>query len=162
MRASNSSGPVALGSCLTAAPRSVNTDLFSVSIRQGFSGRYSPRMSVAAQAELITDDPRCDGSFAEDLRELKRFWDLSREHGGLLTCSQAAKILDVTSSHVSAWRHQGRLSSFEVLGTRMLPAGEVMGLRRERDQGIRHAGGRGLKAPSLVELAKAALKDAKE
>lgn len=117
-------------------------------------------MSVAAQSELITDDPRCEGSFSDDWKELRRFWELSREHHGLLSTGQAAKILNIPSGHVSALRSNGRLSSFVVLGSRMVSASEVMALRKERDEGVRHAGGRGLKAPSLVELAKSVMDDA--
>ena len=119
-------------------------------------------MSVAAQAELITDDPRCDGSFADDLREWKRFLQLSREHGGLLTSGQAAKLLDVSTGQVGVWCSRGRLTSFLILGARMVAAPEVLLLRQERDLEIRQSGGRGIKAPSLAALALAAYEDAKE
>jgi hypothetical protein len=120
-------------------------------------------MSVAAQAELITDDPRCGESVSDVLREWKRYRQLCKEHGGLLTTGQAAKILDVASGQVSSWCHRGRLPSFDVLGARMIPAPEVLMLYKERtEEGVRTAGGRGVKAPSLSELARACWDDLSE
>lgn len=112
-------------------------------------------MSVAAQAELITDDPRCGESVSDVLREWKRFRQLCKEHGGLMTSGQAAKIIGVPPGQISVWCSRGRLTSFEVLGARMVAAPEVLALYKERaEEGIRNGAGRGVKAPSLAELAR--------
>lgn len=116
-------------------------------------------MSVAVlQPELISDDPRCEDSqgIMADVRE---FVAASREFGGLLTSGQAAKILDVSSGQVSSWALRGRLRSKMVLGVRMVSAGEVLALRRERSSGVLQTGGRGHKAASLSDLVSAAWDD---
>jgi hypothetical protein len=114
-------------------------------------------VSVAAvhQPELISDDPRCEASTAEILGEWKRFRDLSKEHGGLLTSGQAARLLGVSPGQVGSWILRGRFTSFKVLGARMVPAPEVIALLKERQEEDPHLGGRGQKAPSLAELARA-------
>lgn len=113
-------------------------------------------MSVAAvhQPELISDDPRCEASTAEILGEWKRFRELSKEHGGLLTTGQAGKLLGVPPGQISTWILRGRFTSFKVLGARMVPAPEVIALLKERQKEDPHLGGRGQKAPSLAELAR--------
>lgn len=118
--------------------------------------------AVIHQPELIDDDPRCEASTSEILGEWKRFRQLSKEHGGLLTSSQAAKILDVSNAQMGTWRARGRITGFVILGTCMVPAPEVLALLKERQEGIRQSGGRGMKAPSLAELARAAYEDTKE
>jgi len=77
----------------------------------------------------------------------------------LITVSQAAKILDVTSGQVSTWAGRGRIKAKVVLGVRMVSAGEVLALRRERaSEGVR-TGGRGMKAASLADMVSAAWED---
>lgn len=115
-------------------------------------------MVAIAQAELITDDPRLEGSQGI-LADVREFMDASRECGGLLTVGQAAKILGVSSGHLSAWAGRGRIKAKVVLGVRMVSAGEVLALRRERlSQGI-SVGGRGHKAASLADMVSAAWQD---
>lgn len=114
-------------------------------------------MAVALQAELISDDPRCESQgIMADIRE---FMDASRECGGLLTVGQAAKILDVPSNQVSAWAGRGRIKAKVVLGVRMVSAGEVLALRKERDSDGVSLGGRGRKSASLAGLVSAAWQD---
>jgi len=115
-------------------------------------------MAIALQAELISDDPRHEASqgIMADVRE---FVQASKEFHGLLTPGQACKILEVSPGQMSVWLRRERIRSKVVLGVRMVSAGEVMALHRERNQeGIR-TGGRGLKAPSLAELSAAAWED---
>lgn len=121
-------------------------------------------MSVAAvhQPELISDDPRCEASTAEILGEWKRFRQLSKDHGGLLTTGQAGKLLGVPPGQISTWILRGRFTSFKVLGARMVPAPEVVALLKERQSEDLSQGGRGLKAPSLSELARAMWADLDE
>lgn len=114
-------------------------------------------MVTIAQAELITDDPRIEGNGI--MADILEFIQASRECGGLLTVSQAAKILDVPSNQVSAWAGRGRIKAKVVLGVRMVSAGEVLALRRERStEGVR-LGGRGLKAASLADIVSTAWED---
>ena len=115
-------------------------------------------MALAAQMDLITDDPRDDAPQGV-MADLREFVQASRECQGLLTPGQAAKILDVTSGQVSVWVARGRIKSKVVLGVKMLSAGEVLALYRERQQEIRASGGRGIKAPSLSALASSAWED---
>jgi len=115
-------------------------------------------MVAASQADMFPDLPAGDstcGVFAE----LREFWRASQELGGLLTQTQAARILDVPTGQLCTWVRRGRLTSREVAGVRMVSALEVLVLRRERDAKDRHVGGRALKAPSLAELAAAARAD---
>lgn len=117
-------------------------------------------MSAAAvQPELINDDPRCETSKGV-IGEVRAFVDASREMSGLLTCGQAAKILGVSSGNVSTWVARGRLRARCVLGVKMVSGGDVLAFYKERtEQGIRRSGGRGVKAPTFVDLAKAAWED---
>jgi len=109
--------------------------------------------ATSEQFDLITDDPRCEDPIANPFKEFKKFRDLQKEHGNLLTVSQAARILDVSSSQVSVWVSRQRFTSFICMGARMIPAAEVVALYRERTyEGIRK--GSRTKAPSLAELAK--------
>lgn len=113
-------------------------------------------MSVAAeQFDLITDDPRTDDAGPSAIKEFRRFRSLQKEHGNLLTSGQAARILGVPSSQVSAWVARQRFTSFVCMGARMIPASEVIALYKERtEQGIRTGAGQGMKAPSLAEMAR--------
>jgi hypothetical protein len=115
-------------------------------------------MSVAVtQYDLITDDPRVE--FAGVRAGIQEFVQATKELGGLLTMTQAGKILDVPSSQVSVWAARGRIRSKVVLDVKMVSAGDVMALHKERtEEGIR-TGGRGMKAPSLADIAKAAWDD---
>lgn len=115
-------------------------------------------MAVAAQAELISDDPRCEPAqgIMADVRE---FIQASKDFHGLLTPGQACKILDVSPGQMSVWLRRERLRSKVVLGVRMVSAGEVMALHKERSSEVRSVGGRGHKAASLSELAAAAWDD---
>jgi len=122
----------------------------------------SPVAVSAARPELISDDPRRAPSFADDLAELQTYFDLTREHGELLTSSQAALILGVTTGQIATWRARGRITSFLVLGVPMVPASEVAALYRERAASISHRGGRGVKAPSLAALVRAGYRDTQE
>jgi hypothetical protein len=110
------------------------------------------------QADLITDDPRCESpqGIMEDIREFVR---ASKECNGLLTVGQASKILDVGSNQISVWAARGRIKSRVVLGVRMVSAGEVVALRRERAEGVVPVGGRGNKAASLADMVAEAWKD---
>lgn len=111
--------------------------------------------ATAEQFDLITDDPRCEDTLGNPFKEFKRFRELQKEHGNLLTISQAARILDVTSSQVSVWVSRQRFTSYTCLGAKMIPAIEVIALYKERaEEGIRTGAGRGVKAPSLAEMAK--------
>ena len=110
--------------------------------------------ATAEQFDLITDDPRVDDAGPKAIGEFKRFRQLQKEYGNLLTPSQAARILDVSSGQISVWVSRQRFTSFVCLGTTMIPASEVLALYKERtEEGIR-SGGRGKQAPSLAELAK--------
>lgn len=116
-------------------------------------------MSLAAsQLDLITDDPRVSG-ISGAIAEFRAFYQASRELHGLLTQSQAAKILDVDSSQVCTWVRKGRLSSRVVCDVRMVSAGEVLALHKERELDGPRGGGRGRKAPSLSDLSAAAYED---
>lgn len=114
-----------------------------------------PSAVTAEQFELVTDDPRRD-SISDELRQ---WWQASREMRGLLTQTQAALILGVQTGQIASWIKRGRLSSRMVAGVRMVGGGEVTALLHERNQEIRCAGGRGVKAPSLSSLADAAWED---
>jgi hypothetical protein len=125
-----------------------------------FARSYVFRMPVvtAEQFDLITDDPRREG-YQGLLAELREFHAATQELGGLLTQGQAAKILNVSASQVGVWTSRGRLRSRCVAGVRMVAAGEVTALLRERMAGVVHPVGRGHKAPSLADVAKAAWAD---
>lgn len=115
-------------------------------------------MSVAiTQYDLITDDPRVE--FVGVRAGIHEFIQSSKDLGGLLTPTQAAKILDVTSGQISVWAARGRIRSKVVLDVKMVSASDVLALHKERtEEGIR-TGGRGMKAPSLADMAKAAWND---
>jgi hypothetical protein len=112
---------------------------------------------TAEQADLITDDPRCATSAA--VSDFREYWNATRDLHGLLTQTQAARILNVKSGQVCTWVRRGRLTSRVVAGVRMVSAGEVLALVKERQKEIRHAGGQGVKAPSLSDLVEAAMRD---
>jgi len=112
---------------------------------------------TAEQADLITDDPRCEASVG--VSDLREYWNATRDLHGLITQSQAARILGVQSGQIGNWTSRGRLSSRVVAGVRMVSAGEVAALLKERQTEIRRAGGRGVKAPSLAGLVEDAMKD---
>lgn len=114
--------------------------------------------AAAQQYDLITDDPRVD-SDSSFLAELGEYLRAARELRGLMTQSQAKRILQVPSGQISTWITRGRLSSRMVVGVRMVSAAEVVALHKERQHEIRKSGGRGIKAPSLAELAQAAWED---
>lgn len=115
-------------------------------------------MSVtAAQFDLITDDPRTE--FPGIRAGILEFIHASKEMGGLLTMTQAAKILDVTSGQISVWASRGRIRSRVVLEVKMVAASDVIALHKERTQEGLRTGGRGMKAPSLADMAKAAWDD---
>lgn len=111
---------------------------------------------TAEQFDFPLDDPRVESSTFAELRE---FWDASKRLGGLLTQSQAARILGVGPGSISNLVLNERLSCATVAGVRMVSAVEVMVLHKERLKGIKNAGGRGLKGPSLAELVKLASDD---
>lgn len=115
-------------------------------------------MAIAAQIDLITDDPRCEpsGGILDDVRQ---FIAASREHKGLLTLGQAAKILDVGSNQVSVWVARQRLKSVVVLGVKMVSAGEVVALHRERLLEGPAKGGRGHRVANLSDMVSAAWQD---
>lgn len=113
-------------------------------------------MAAVAQAELISDDPRCEVSQGV-MADVREFVQASREFHGLLTPGQACKILDVSSGQMSVWLRRGRLRSKVVLGVRMVSAGEVMALHKQRTQEGVRVGGR--KAASLADVAAAAWED---
>jgi len=113
---------------------------------------------AAQQFELISDDPRCEDSLVSELRE---FWKATREMHGVLTQTQAARILGVSAGQVGVWMQRGRLTVRVVAGARMVGGAEVAALLRERQSEIRASGGRGIKAPSLAELSAAAWQDLK-
>lgn len=93
------------------------------------------------------------------MADLREFVTASKECNGLLTPKQAAKLLDVPSGQISVWCARQRLKSVVVLGVKMVSAGEVLALYRERSsEGVR-TGGRGMKAPSLVDMVSAAWED---
>jgi hypothetical protein len=115
-------------------------------------------MVAIAQAELISDDPR-DPSKGGMWADIRHFIDVSRECGGLITVGQASKILGVNSGQVSVWASRGRIKSTDVLGTKMVSAGEVLALHRERQEGVQSVGGRGHKSASLADMAVSAWKD---
>jgi len=114
-----------------------------------------PSAVTPEQFELVTDDPRRE-SITDELRQ---WWKASREMRGLLTQSQAALILGVQTGQVGSWIRRGRLTARVVAGVRMVGGAEVTALLHERNQEIRCAGGRGVKAPSLSSLADAAWED---
>lgn len=115
-------------------------------------------MAVVLQAELISDDPRCDAPQGI-VADLKEFVAASRECGGLLTVGQAGKILDVPSSQVSVWASRGRIKAKVVLGVRMVSAKEVLALYRERiTEGVK-VGRRPAYASTLSDMVAAAWED---
>ena len=93
------------------------------------------------------------------MADVREFIQATKELHGLLTPGQACKILDVSTGQMSVWTRRGRISSKMILGVRMVSAGEVMALLRERNQEAVRAGGRGVKAPSLSALAASAWED---
>lgn len=115
-------------------------------------------MAVALQAELISDDPRQESSQGV-MADVREFIQATKEFHGLLTPGQACKILEVSPGQMSVWLRRERLRSKVVLGVRMVSAGEVMALHRERNSEGLRTGGRGLKAPSLSDLAASAWED---
>lgn len=114
--------------------------------------------AAVQQFDLITDDPRVD-SEPGLIAELSEYLRAARDLRGLMTQSQAKRILQVPSGQISTWITRGRLSSRMVVGVRMVSAAEVVALLKERQHEIRKSGGRGVKAPSLAELAQAAWED---
>jgi hypothetical protein len=116
-------------------------------------------VAITNQPELITDDPRRDADASGVFAELQDYFRISRELGGLLTQSQAARILNVATGSISSLVLRGRLSCAMVAGVRMVSASEILALRKERSSEARAVGGRGLKSPSLAELTKAAWED---
>lgn len=111
--------------------------------------------ATAQQYDLITDDPRCEENGPKAIQEFRRFRDLQKEHGNLLTTGQAARIIGVPTSQIGAWVGRQRFTSFLVMGARMIPAAEVIALYKERtEEGIRTGAGQGSKAPSLAEMAR--------
>ena len=112
--------------------------------------------TASAQAqghpELISDDPRCESPVAGVYLEWKRFRELSKEYGGLLTTGQAAKLLDVTTSYLSTMISRGRFTRFTVLGSSMIPAPEIILFAKQRAEGSFRAGGRANQSVSLGDL----------
>jgi len=111
---------------------------------------------TAEQFDLITDDPRVECS---SLSELRQFWQASKELGGLLTQSQAARILNVDAGCIHMWIQRGKLQSREVAGVRMVGGVEITALLRQRKTEAKNVGGRGHKSPSLCDLIEAAKAD---
>jgi hypothetical protein len=115
-------------------------------------------MTLALQAELISDDPRCDAPRGV-IADIKEFLAASKECGGLLTVGQAGKILGVSSSQVSVWASRGRIKAKVVLGVRMVSAQEVLALYRERlSEGVK-VGRRPAYAATLSDMVAAAWED---
>jgi len=115
-------------------------------------------MAIAAQVELITDDPRCEApqGLVADVRE---FLAASKECGGLLTVGQAGKILGVSSNQASVWAARGRIKAKVVLGVRMVSAKEVLALHRQRlSEGVK-AGRRPAGSASVADMVDAAWHD---
>lgn len=116
-------------------------------------------MAVAAQIDLISDDPRCDASSQGIMADIREFVSASRECGGLLTVGQASKVLGVPSNQVSVWAARGRIKARVVLGVRMVSAGETLALLRERNaEGIK-VGRRPASAASLSDMVSSAWED---
>lgn len=113
---------------------------------------------TAEQFDLITDDPRRE-EYPGMMAEISQFYQASRELGGLLGQSQAARILEVNQGMITKWINKGRLQSRVVAGVRMVSGAEVKALYLERANGERLKGGRGNKAPTLVELTNLAWQD---
>ena len=118
--------------------------------------------AITNQPELISDDPRREPTQAGILAELQDFFRISKELRGLLTQSQAAKMLGVAHGSISSLVVRGRLSSAMVAGVRMVSAAEILALHKERSAEDRALGGRGLKVPSLSTLVEAAWQDTKD
>lgn len=110
------------------------------------------------QFDLISDDPRCESSMGI-MEELREFFTASKELGGLLSQSQAARILNVGTGSISSLVLRGRLSTRMIAGVRMVSAAEVLAFHREKQSEARNAGGRGIKSPSLSELVESAKAD---
>lgn len=116
-------------------------------------------MAVAAsQIELINDDPRCE-PVAGVLSEVREFVKISKEWKGLLTVGQAARILQVSTGQMSVWCARQRIKSKVIAGVKMVSAGEVVALQRERASEAPAKGGRGIKAASLADMVEAAWED---
>jgi hypothetical protein len=111
---------------------------------------------VAQQFDLISDDPRAQPSALSELRE---FWQASKELGGLLTQSQAAKILDIAPGSIAVWVQKGKLQTRTVAGVRMVGGIEITALLRQRQTEAKSVGGRGHKSASLADLTAAARED---
>jgi hypothetical protein len=112
--------------------------------------------TTAEQFDLISDDPRRESGIFDELLDFVR---ASKEHRGLITMTQAARLLGVTAGQVSVWVSRGRLSIVTMMGVKMVSAGETLALMNERRAGEVRKGGRGNKAPDLADFASAAWDD---
>ena len=116
---------------------------------------------TAEQFELITSDPRAEKVFSV-MDEWRKFRELSKQEGGLITAGAAGKFLGVPTGQVNSWMSRGRLSVFELQDVKFLSGREVMALYKEREVEGPRTGGRGKKAPSLAEVVRAAAEDMSE
>jgi hypothetical protein len=121
---------------------------------------HAAAIGAPEQFELPIKDERSP-AVSDIFGEVREFRRVSMEEGGLITAGQAALVLGVSSSHVSAWRLNGRLSGWKFLGTPFVSAAEVMALAKERAEIGPRKGGQGVKAPSLRELVAAGMADRK-
>lgn len=94
--------------------------------------------------------------------EVREFVAAYRDCGGLMTVSQAARLLGVHAGCVSGHTRSGRLSSRVVLGLKMIPASEVFAFYREKVAGNVSPGRypKGVVVPTAAEGADAAWNEA--
>jgi hypothetical protein len=114
---------------------------------------------MIAQDEFELADQRREVPSSGVVAEIRQIYRASKQYGGLLSQSQAARILCVGSANISSLVLRGRLSSVWVAGVRMVSGAEVLALHKERSAEDRALGGRGLKSPSLASMVDAAWQD---
>lgn len=88
---------------------------------------------AAEHPELISDDPRCEGS--ADVADVQTLREAAAEHGVLISSAQAAKVLGCTSGQMRVWTQRGKFTRIEGLGGVMVPLAEVEAYKRLRDSG---------------------------
>jgi hypothetical protein len=123
------------------------------------SGNGFSMPAVIAQDEFELKDARIESPSCGVFAELRDFYKASKALGGLLTQTQAARILEIHSGSISSLVLRGRLSSVVVGGIRMVSAAEILALHKERSAADRSLGGRGLKAPVLSDMIEGAWED---
>jgi hypothetical protein len=90
---------------------------------------------------------------AEDA--IAEFTMLSIVHDGLMAQAQAAFVLGIPTNQMGTYVSRGRFTTFDILGTKMIPMPEVAAMRFWMTNVAATAKrGRGCKAPTGPELVK--------